>query len=97
MRGKFSTVTRNRHLAHARKRNPLAALSLLKAALQLARVAVPPHRPHQTSLRALISSARWPPLARTPLVWRVNDDTLYRPPPQAGARPAHHRRLSPSA
>lgn len=82
MRGKFSTIHPEIAISLTRlKRNPLAALSLLKAALQLARVARASHTDliQTFTARTHLVGALAAPLARTPLVWRVNDDTLYRP------------------
>jgi len=82
LRGKFSSIHPEIAIPLAPlKRNPLAAFSLLNAALQLARAA----RASRADLiqtftaRTHLVGALAAPLARTPLVWRLNDDTLYRP------------------
>lgn len=80
MRGRFSAAYPEIALPLARlKRNPLAALSLFSSAGQVARAArqmgaqVIQTFTARTHLIGALAGA----MARVPVVWRLNDDTLY--------------------
>jgi glycosyltransferase involved in cell wall biosynthesis len=80
MRGRFSAVYPEIALPLTRlKRNPFAAFSLISSAWQVARVA----RRRRASViqtftaRTHLIGALAGAMARVPVVWRLNDDTLY--------------------
>ncbi|MCS6910398.1 MAG: glycosyltransferase, partial [Anaerolineales bacterium] len=81
MRGRFSATYPEIALPLTRlKRNPLAALSLISSAWQVARaarqrrVAIIQTFTARTHLIGALAGA----MARVPVIWRLNDDTLYR-------------------
>jgi len=82
MRGRFSAAYPEIALPLTRlKRNPLAGGSLLWSAWQLTRAARQAHAEviQTFTARTHLSGALAGMLARIPVVWRINDDTLDRP------------------